>query len=126
MDNDFTGTIPGDSFGALTDLELISFAVNNLTGSIPSQIGNLPFLEFSSFVDSGLSGNVPESFCAMNTAIPRQQMIATCTGNNSLNLECSCCRNSVDTEGVALDGGGVVVSTTCSEELPDFLFDRLF
>jgi hypothetical protein len=124
LGNNLSGTIPGDAFGRLTDLELVNVASNALTGSIPTQIGSLPVLEFSSYIDSGLSGNVPESFCAIDT-IPRQ-VIADCSSgdNNSVNLECSCCRRFDLGNAVGGDDGTIV--TTCKEDLPDFLLDRLF
>jgi hypothetical protein len=57
-DNNLTGSIPPE-IGNLTDLRSINLRQNNLEGSIPSQIGNLTKLESLDIYQNELTGELP-------------------------------------------------------------------
>lgn len=60
VSNQLSGTIPS-SIGDLTGLTSLSLSVNMLTGSIPSSIGNLTDLTALFLFDNQLSGTIPLS-----------------------------------------------------------------
>ena len=59
--NDLSGSIPTE-IGNLTYLETLDLSANNLSGSIPTEIGNLTNLETLFLNLNNLSGSVPLSF----------------------------------------------------------------
>ncbi len=58
--NNLTGSIPS-SIGQLSQVELLDFVNNNLTGSIPDEIFALPRLERLFFTVNNLTGGIPAS-----------------------------------------------------------------
>ncbi len=56
--NQLTGTIPSE-LGDLESLELLSFYCNQLTGAIPAELGNLTNLELLFLIDNQLTGIIP-------------------------------------------------------------------
>ena len=64
-DNQLTGTIPPD-IGYLTNLIYLNLYNNSLTGTIPSEIGYLTKLTTLKLGSNYLSGVVPESICDLN------------------------------------------------------------
>ena len=60
--NQLTGEIPSE-IGNLTNLTRLSLNRNQLTGSIPPEIGNLTNLTLLSLYDNQLTGEIPESIC---------------------------------------------------------------
>ena len=59
-DNNLTGTIPPE-IGNLTSLKYLHLYDNNLTGSIPIEIGNLKNLKSLVLTDNNLTGTIPTS-----------------------------------------------------------------
>ena len=59
-DNQLSGSIPS-SLGNLSNLEYLALPVNQLSGSIPSSLGNLSNLEFLALSVNPLSGSIPSS-----------------------------------------------------------------
>jgi hypothetical protein len=64
--NDLTGKIPSE-LGQLTTLSLINLSLNLLTGQMPSELGNLVRVQELTFYRNTLSGTVPESFVHMTS-----------------------------------------------------------
>jgi len=60
--NQLTGSIPPE-IGNLTNLTHLYLRDNQLTGSIPSEIGNLTNLTYLSLSANQLTGEIPESIC---------------------------------------------------------------
>ncbi len=56
--NNLTGSIPPE-IGNLTNLETLNLLWNNLTGSIPPEIGNLTNLEILNLSHTSLTGSIP-------------------------------------------------------------------
>ena len=56
--NNLTGSIPRE-LGNLTNLEDLNLRGNNLTGSIPRELGNLTNLEQMHILDNTLTGSIP-------------------------------------------------------------------
>ena len=63
--NQLTGSIPSE-IGNLTNLTLLYLYENQLTGSIPSEIGNLTNLTYLKLSSNQLTGEIPESICDLN------------------------------------------------------------
>jgi len=63
--NQLTGPIPSE-IGNLTNLSKLKLEYNQLTGSIPSAIGNLTSLTYLDLGRNALSGVIPESICDLN------------------------------------------------------------
>ena len=64
-DNQLTGSIPPE-IGNLTNLTYLNLSNNQLSGSIPSEIGNLTNLTDLSLRNNQLTGEIPESICNLN------------------------------------------------------------
>ena len=63
--NQLTGSIPPE-IGNLTNLTYLNLGNNQLTGSIPSEIGNLTDLTRLYLYNNQLTGVIPESICNLN------------------------------------------------------------
>jgi Leucine-rich repeat (LRR) protein len=63
--NQLTGSIPSE-LGNLTNLERLSLFGNQLTGSIPSELGNLSHLESLSLDNNQLTGSIPNELGNLN------------------------------------------------------------
>jgi len=63
--NQLTGSIPPE-IGNLTNLNYLDLGGNQLTGEIPSEIGNLTNLNYLILNDNLLTGVIPESICDLN------------------------------------------------------------
>ena len=57
-DNQLTGTIPPE-LGSLSNLESLTIQDNGLTGEIPAELGNLSNLTNLNFYGNGLTGEIP-------------------------------------------------------------------
>ncbi|KAI3737554.1 hypothetical protein L2E82_27560 [Cichorium intybus] len=58
--NGFSGTIPMEAFASFSHLELLDLSDNNLVGSIPSSIQSLSSLRALSFANNELNGSLPD------------------------------------------------------------------
>ena len=56
--NEMTGSIPPE-IGQLTELEWVQFGENSLTGSVPPELGNLSNLEYLGLAANNLTGSIP-------------------------------------------------------------------
>ena len=63
--NNLTGTLPQE-IGNLTNLRHLSVGSNELTGSIPTEIGDLTELYRLGLGNNQFSGQVPESICDLD------------------------------------------------------------
>ena len=63
--NQLTGSIPPE-IGQLTNLTTLELEYNQLTGPIPPEIGNLTNLTELRLEDNQLTGRIPESICNLN------------------------------------------------------------
>ena len=63
--NQLTGSIPPE-IGNLTNLVWLGLYDNQLTGGIPSEIGNLTNLTSLILSGNQLTGGIPESICDLN------------------------------------------------------------
>jgi len=64
LNNQLTGSIPPE-IGNLTNLIILSLNSNQLTGSIPPEIGNLTNLEGLWLQSNQFTGEIPESICEL-------------------------------------------------------------
>ena len=60
--NQLSGEIPS-TIGNLVDLDNLHLGHNNLSGEIPSEIGNLINLNYLSLDNNELTGQIPNSIC---------------------------------------------------------------
>jgi len=67
--NQLTGSIPPE-IGNLTNLKYLYLDDNELTGSIPSEIGNLTNLTGFYLQDNQLSGIIPDEICNQGDSSP--------------------------------------------------------
>ena len=68
-DNQLTGSIPPE-IGNLTNLTRLISDDNQLTGSIPPEIGNLTNLNYLRLNDNQLSGIIPDEICNQGDSSP--------------------------------------------------------
>ena len=61
-DNQLTGEIPS-TIGNLTNLEVLNLRSNQLTGEIPSEIGQLTNLTQLVLIENQLTGDIPSEVC---------------------------------------------------------------
>mmetsp|Transcript_35091 Transcript_35091/g.71841 ORF Transcript_35091/g.71841 Transcript_35091/m.71841 type:complete len:100 (-) Transcript_35091:54-353(-) len=78
----------------LTQLYLNS---NKLTGTIPSQLGDLKQLVQLSFDDNNLTGSVPHSVCELEK-IANLAVDCLFTASTPAQIECLCCTNCCNRE----------------------------
>jgi len=64
-ENQLTGSIPPE-IGNMTNLTELWLGDNQLTGSIPPETGNLTNLERLYFQNNQLTGEIPESICDLD------------------------------------------------------------
>ena len=64
-DNNLTGSIPAE-LGNLDNLEALVFAYNSLTGSIPSELGNLGNLRLLELAHNSLTGPIPSELGSLD------------------------------------------------------------
>ncbi|KAH7518551.1 hypothetical protein FEM48_Zijuj09G0183500 [Ziziphus jujuba var. spinosa] len=64
--NNISGTIP-EELGNLTNLVSLDLYLNNLSGSIPTTLGNLQKLRFLRLNNNSLSGNIPMSLTTVTS-----------------------------------------------------------
>ena len=64
-----TGSIPSE-IGNLNDLKHLSLGYNQLTGSIPPEIGYLTSLNFLYLHNNQLSGIIPDEICNQGDSFP--------------------------------------------------------
>jgi hypothetical protein len=62
--NDLTGTIPSE-LGQLTQLETLFLQENTLTGTIPSWLGQLSLLKQLQLNSNNLVGSMPSEICEL-------------------------------------------------------------
>jgi len=67
--NELTGSIPPE-IGYLTNLTYLYLNNNQLTGEIPSEIGNLTNLERLILFDNQLTGIIPDEICNQGDSSP--------------------------------------------------------
>jgi hypothetical protein len=72
-DNSLTGSIPSE-LGQLTNSEAIWLFGNQLTGTVPSEIGNLRRLKIFQVEGNELTGIMPDEICA-NTRFPSETLV---------------------------------------------------
>ena len=63
--NQLSGSIPPE-IGNLSNLTYLDLRNNQLTGSIPPEIGNLTNLTYLNLQLNQLTGEIPESICDLN------------------------------------------------------------
>ncbi len=64
-ENQITGEIPSE-IGNLTNLSNLNLSNNSLTGSIPPELGNLTNLNYLNLSDNQLTGLIPNEICPLD------------------------------------------------------------
>jgi Leucine-rich repeat (LRR) protein len=67
-ENNLTGTIPAE-LGQLASLQYLSLDTNNLTGNIPVELGNLTNLDYLYLSGNQLSGTIPSELGNLNNLL---------------------------------------------------------
>ena len=67
--NNLSGSIP-NNIGNLINLTYLSFANNELTGEIPPSIGDLINLNSLNLINNNLSGEIPVEICSQGDLYP--------------------------------------------------------
>ena len=67
-ENNLTGTIP-EELGQLTSLEFLSLDTNNLSGNIPATLGNLTSLDYLYLSGNQLTGGIPSELGNLNNLL---------------------------------------------------------
>ena len=81
--NQLTGSIPPE-IGCLTNLTYLSLGQNQLTGEIPSEIGNLTNLTYLNLTQNQLTGEIPQEVCDLIES-NNLDMNLILDGNNLIN-----------------------------------------
>lgn len=84
-DNELTGTIP-TQFGAMSNLAGLSFFKNDLTGSVPTELGNIDGLDMLYLDSNKFAGPISESICVLELS----EFWSDCE-----EVECVCCTTCV-------------------------------
>jgi len=89
--NQFVGNIPSE-LGNMVDIESLSFASNqNITGNLPSHVGQLKELIELDIEDTGITGGIEEAFCKNSNLLTNIAADCGTTNNTNPKVECSCC-----------------------------------
>jgi Leucine-rich repeat (LRR) protein len=80
---ELTGSIPPE-IGCLTNLEYLYLYDNQLTGGIPSEIGNLTNLDYLALFNNQLTGEIPPEVCDLIES-NNLDINWILTGNNLIN-----------------------------------------
>mmetsp|Transcript_28612 Transcript_28612/g.34917 ORF Transcript_28612/g.34917 Transcript_28612/m.34917 type:complete len:477 (+) Transcript_28612:110-1540(+) len=82
-----TGTIPSE-LGSLTELVNLDFAVNNLYGTVPVSLSTIETLSELELFRNDLTGSM-ENFCTNN--VEYSWLSADCLVGSTEKIQCSCC-----------------------------------
>ena len=85
--------------------EILSFRDNQISGTIPSELGTLALLESMILVRNDISGDMPEELCALEI-----DLNADCE-----EVSCECCNEC------CIDGGGCYDNTKVPTKAPTLL-----
>ena len=86
--NDLTGSIPSQ-IGELVDLQHLLLKSNKLSGSIPTEMNNLSNLEVLLLEQNELVGNADESIC--NRSPQNLSKMKVFVSDCKSEVQCSCC-----------------------------------
>ena len=80
-ENQFSGTI-SSSFGSLKDLEVLVLSNNNISGELPSELGQLHVSKLNSLMapNTNIDGIVPEEVCSLANDYALAEFVMTCRG----------------------------------------------
>ena len=89
-ENQFSGTI-SSSFGSLKDLEVF-LRNNDISGELPSELGQLSKLNRLMAPNTNIDGIVPEIVCSLTNDYALTAFVMTCRGRGMEGgVLCSCC-----------------------------------